>query len=242
MNTVDRAKDVIRERVWHALEEAGAAPRGVHGRIPAFVGADAAADRLAELAEWKSARVVKANPDRAQLPVRINALDAGKLLYMAVPKLATERPFYVLDPHALDVAPTEAATSAVASDVAETADVDALRPVHLVVCGSVAVDHRGVRLGKGAGYSDIEVALLADAGLIDDHTTIVTTVHEMQVLDEPLPHAGHDFTVDLVVTPTRVIACGPPHRPHGLTWDTLGPEQVAAIPALRARAKRARMK
>jgi NAD(P)-dependent dehydrogenase (short-subunit alcohol dehydrogenase family) len=35
-----------------------------------------------------------------------------------------------------------------------------MRPVNLVVCGSVAVNRRGVRLGKGAGYSDIEVALL----------------------------------------------------------------------------------
>ncbi|MPY81663.1 MAG: 5-formyltetrahydrofolate cyclo-ligase, partial [Actinophytocola sp.] len=175
------------------------------GRIPAFVGAAEAADRLAALDTWKRAEVVKANPDRAQLPVRIHALDAGKILYMAVPKLAAERPFYVLDPGALDVPISEAATSAVASRIARTADVDALRPVDVVVCGSVAVNHEGVRLGKGAGYSDIEVALLADAGLLTAQTTIATTIHDVQVVDEPLPHAGHDFTVDVIVTPTTVL-------------------------------------
>jgi 5-formyltetrahydrofolate cyclo-ligase len=41
-----------------------------------------------------------------------------------------------------------------------------MRPVDIVVCGSVAVNRQGARLGKGAGYSDIEVALLQEAGLI----------------------------------------------------------------------------
>ena len=56
-------------------------------------------------------------------------------------------------------------------------------------------------LGKGAGYSDIEVALLAEAGLISERTMIATTVHDLQVLDEDLPEQVHDFRVDLIVTP-----------------------------------------
>lgn len=43
------------------------------------------------------------------------------------------------------------------------------------MCGSVAVDRQGARLGKGAGHSDIEVALLKEAGLIGPWTTIATT-------------------------------------------------------------------
>lgn len=238
MNDVDRDKHRVRERVWAALETAGAAPAGVHGRIPAFTGADLAAERLADVSAWQDAEVVKANPDRAQLPVRVRALDAGKLLYMAVPKLAAEHPFYVLDPANLSISASDAATSSVAARVAATSDVYGLRPVDVVVCGTVAVNHQGIRVGKGAGYSDIEVGLLADAGLLTDHTTIVTTVHDIQVLDEPIPHASHDFAVDLIVTPTRVIRCGPAYRPSGVTWDTLSREQIAAIPALQARATR----
>jgi hypothetical protein len=69
----------------------GAAPPGVHGHIPDFAGKEDAAARLAYLEIWKQARVIKCNPDRAQLPVRVRALQEGKLLYMAVPRLATPK-------------------------------------------------------------------------------------------------------------------------------------------------------
>ena len=55
-----------------------------------------------------------------------------------------------------------------------------MRPVDLITCGTVAVDRQGVRIGKGAGYSDIEVGLLVEVGLITPETTIVTTVHDLQ--------------------------------------------------------------
>ncbi len=111
---------------------------------------------------------MKAVPDRAQYPVRVRALRAGKLLYMAVPRLAQARPFYVLDPGKLTVGPEQAADTATAARLAPTADVAVMRPVDLVVCGSVAVNRAGARLGKGAGYSDIEMAILAEAGLLTE--------------------------------------------------------------------------
>ena len=116
---VDNAKQVARRRVWDLLERNGAAPPGVHAHIPAFAGADRAAARLAELPAWQAATVVKSNPDRAQLPVRVRALQAGKLLYMAVPKLASAKPFYLLDPATLTAPFDSAATSADAPGAAE---------------------------------------------------------------------------------------------------------------------------
>jgi 5-formyltetrahydrofolate cyclo-ligase len=175
--SIERAKQDVRGKVWVLLEHEGAAPLGVHGHIPDFVGADRAASRLAGLDAWQRSTVVKANPDRAQLPVRVRALHDGKLVYMAVPRLAKAEPFYLLDPAALTVPLEQAATGTVAAEAAPTVSVDNMRPVDLVVCGSVAVNRRGVRLGKGAGYSDIEVALLTEAGLIGSSTTILTTVH-----------------------------------------------------------------
>jgi hypothetical protein len=62
-----------------------------------------------------------------------------------------------------------------------------LQPVDLVVCGSVAVNHQGARVGKGGGFSDLEFALLVEAGLIDTDTVLATTVHPLQVLNEALP-------------------------------------------------------
>jgi 5-formyltetrahydrofolate cyclo-ligase len=235
-NEADASKHQIRQRMWDLLERERAVEPGVHGYIPAFEGAEAAADRLASLPVWQAARVVKSVPDRAQQPVRERALLDGKLLYMAVPMLADERPFYLLDPRRIAVTAAEAASRTTAANVAPKVGVEEMQPVDVVVCGSVAVNRDGVRLGKGAGYSDIEVALLQEAGLISPSTVIVTTVHPMQVVDGPLPETGHDFSVDLIVTPDEVIECGPPRRPSGLYWDHLTEEKVASIPILAMRA------
>jgi 5-formyltetrahydrofolate cyclo-ligase len=99
----------------------------------------------------------------------------------------------------------------------------------------VACDSRGARLGKGAGYSDIEFALLAEAGLVSAKTVVVTTVHDLQVLDDEVPEQAHDFRVDLIVTPTRVIRCGQPRRPSGIDWALLDPAQITAIPTVARR-------
>jgi 5-formyltetrahydrofolate cyclo-ligase len=80
----DDAKQLVRTQVWNALDAAGAVyDHTAHGRIPNFRGSEEAAARLAELERWKDAVVVKAVPDKAQLPVRARALEEGKLVYMA---------------------------------------------------------------------------------------------------------------------------------------------------------------
>jgi 5-formyltetrahydrofolate cyclo-ligase len=234
------AKQAVRERVWSQLECAGVVEPGVRGYIPAFEGADQAAERLAGLPAWQQAQVLEIAPDRAQLPVRSRALHDGKVVYMAAPKLATAEPFYLLDPRNLPVPATEAADRTVAARIAPSVSVSQMRAIGLIVCGSVAVNERGARLGKGAGYSDIEVALLAEAGLISDRTVIATTVHDLQVLDEDLPEQVHDFRVDLIVTPERTIWPGNPSRPARLDLDSLSSEQIAAIPVLAQRARRRR--
>lgn len=237
---IDEAKQAIRRRVWDLLVAGHVAEPGAHGYIPVFAGAGAAADRLAGLPEWRAAKVVKAVPDRAQQPVRERALRDGKLLYVAVPRLAAESPFFVLDPASLTAAPAEAASKEHAAPHARKIDVEDMRRVDMVVCGSVAVNRRGTRLGKGGGYSDIEVALLQEAGRIGPSTVIVTTVHPLQVIDEAMPETEHDFSVDLIVTPDEVIECEPQRRPSGLYWNNLTPAKIAAIPVLAARAAAAR--
>jgi 5-formyltetrahydrofolate cyclo-ligase len=232
MQDIQQAKEAARKRIWSALEEANVVEPGVRGHIPDFTGAGLAAERLAALAPWLAARVVEVVPDRAQYQVRARALAAGKLLYMAVPKLAEAQPFYSLDPAKLIVSPDEAADRQTAARIAPTVDVGAMKPVDLIVCGSVAASRNGARLGKGAGYSDIEMALLAEAGVLTETTLIATTVHDLQVVDGELPEDSHDFRVDLIVTPTRVIECGPRRRPARLNWDELRPDLIAAIPAL----------
>lgn len=229
-------KQAIRERVWDRLQRDGASS-DPHGRIPDFVGAAAAAQRLAALPAWHQAHVIKANPDQAQLPVRARALREGKVVYMAVPKLADPLPFFRLDPAEFDGEPEALAAHRTAATVAPKVAVSDMQTIDLIVCGSVAVNRAGARIGKGAGYSDIEVALLVQGGRLGLRTTIVTTVHQLQVIDEPLAHDEHDFTVDYIVTPQEVIRCGPPHRPTGVMWNALDHDKIAAIPVLAAMAK-----
>jgi hypothetical protein len=71
-----------------------------------------------------------------------------------------------------------------------------------------------------------------EAGLIRSQTTVVTTVHPLQVVDEDLPEAEHDFSVDLIVTPHDTITCGRPRRPTRLVRENLSEEKIAAIPVL----------
>ena len=231
---VAHAKRQVRERIWSLLDQYDAVqPPGAAGHIPSFTGADQAAQRLAELPPWTSAQVVKSNPDRAQLPVRVRALRDRKTVYMAVPRLGTVQPFYRLEPQTLaDVDLDVAATGAGAAHLAPRVGLDQMQPVDIIVCGSVAVDRRGVRIGKGAGYSDIEVALLHDAGLLRPETVIVTTVHDLQIVDQPIPDSPHDFRVHFVVTPTQVIPCPPASPPAGIDWRQVTAEQAAAIPVL----------
>ena len=65
-------KQEIRLRVWDHLERHNLVyfPRSVHNKIPNFIGASAAAEKLAQMDEFKSAKVVKVSPDKAQEEVR----------------------------------------------------------------------------------------------------------------------------------------------------------------------------
>jgi len=233
------AKAALREEVWAAMRAAKVARfPGAAGRIPNFTGAEAAAERLRGLPAWQAALTVKANPDSAQLPVRQRALEDGKTVYMAVPRLAEPEPFFALDPDHLDQPPRKAASISGASRSARRVTLDELTPVDLVVMGSVAASPDGARLGKGGGFADLEFALATAAGLIGPHTVTATTVHEIQLRPAgKIPLTGHDVPVDFVVTPDRVIDCRSTHgqRPSaGIAWDDLTDEKIAAIPLLAA--------
>ena len=233
-----RDKWAVREAVWTALETAGVVRgRSVHDKIPHFIGCDDAAVQVAALPEWRAARAVKSNPDQAQRPLRQLALEQGKLLYMAVPRLKDERVFIELDPARPEVEPRKASTISGAFKVGRPVYVAEMQPVDLVISGSVAVNRQGVRIGKGGGFADLEYGLAAAAGILTPATPVVSTVHSMQVLDEDLPWTQHDVPLDIVVTADEVIRCGdgggpPLPRPAGIYWDDLDERKIRSIPLL----------
>src|SRR4051812_14835384 len=135
-----KTKEEIRRAVWLLLraEKAARFP-GADGRIPNFIGAEACAKLLTALPSWTEAKVVKVNPDSPQRAVRQRALEEGKILYMAVPRLAETKPFIELDPRRLKVSAYAASSIKGAFEYGRPVTLAAMKKIDLIVCGSVAV-------------------------------------------------------------------------------------------------------
>src|ERR1051326_4992485 len=149
---MSETKQEIRERVWQAIQKAKVARfPGTRGRIPNFIGAERAADRLCELNVWKRAKVLKCNPDSPQRPVRLRALKEGKTVYMAVPRLRELECFIELDPSRLGRNITPASSIEGAFRFGLPVAVDRMRRIDLIVCGTVAGNYRGGADRGGGG-------------------------------------------------------------------------------------------
>jgi 5-formyltetrahydrofolate cyclo-ligase len=230
-----RSKDAIRRSVWKMMDREGVSRfPGAQGRIPNFADARSASERLAAHPAWQRARTIKANPDAPQTHARRLALEQGKTLVMAVPRLRAYHPFRLLDPSKLAKKDLrEAATIKGALRHGTITDLDQMPKLDLILCGSVAVNLKGARIGKGGGFSDLEYAMLAEAKKVSDKTVIATTLHPIQILSENLPTTGHDIPVDLIVTPRAAIEVERAFkRPSGVLWDHLQPPQIHEIPVL----------
>jgi 5-formyltetrahydrofolate cyclo-ligase len=235
------SKQALREEIWRTLTVRKAARfPGALGRIPNFVGAEAAAQHLTTLPSWRRARTLKCNPDTPQRPVRYAALKAGKTIYMAVPRLRELKPFIALDPAVLGPQALWSASSIQgAFALGKPVALEEMAPIDLIVAGAVAVARDGARLGKGGGYSDLEYALGREAGLIGEDTPIVTTVHPLQIVPEgAIPMTAHDISLNWFATPEGVMATQNRYpRPPGILWQELG-DKLDDIPVLQALAAR----
>jgi 5-formyltetrahydrofolate cyclo-ligase len=231
------AKQALRDEIWQTLTDQKAARfPGAKGRIPNFVGAEAAARHLITLPVWHAAQTLKCNPDAPQRSVRYAALQAGKVVYMAVPRLSADKPFIALDPAVLGPTGLWSASSIRgAFDVGRPVALTEMAPIDVIVAGSVAVSRDGARLGKGGGYSDLEYALCREAGLVRAETPIVTTVHPLQIVAGGIIEmTGHDISLNWFATPEGTVQtdCSYP-RPSGVLWHELG-EKLGEIPVLQA--------
>ncbi len=230
-------KDALRSRIWRHLKDNGISPRDPFGHIPSFVGAEQAAARLAELPIWTSARVIKSNPDTAHAALRLRALQDGKKLYMAVPRLTEERCFVELTAGALEekgIPLEDAAMWQGAMAHGRLVSPLEMDPIDLVLVGCVAVSRHGARIGKGAGFADLELGILRELGLLAPETPIACAVHHDQIVPgEALPMQPHDSPLDWIITPEEIIETHSDlPRPQGLDWDRIRPQQYQTIPIL----------
>ncbi|XP_058191191.1 5-formyltetrahydrofolate cyclo-ligase-like protein COG0212 isoform X2 [Rhododendron vialii] len=232
-------KWAIRKRVWDTMEANNVArfPRPVHHRIPNFVGASAAANKLSELDVFRASKCVKVNPDSPQKQVRLLTLEGGKTLLTPQPRLRTGF-FSIVESHMLTPSTlNEACTSVGVAKYGRPIGLDEKIKVDLIVIGSVAVDpNTGARLGKGEGFAELEYGMLRYMGAIDDSTPVVTSVHDQQLVDDiPVEKLLiHDVPVDIICTPTQVIFTRTQiPKPQGIYWDKLSPEKLGQIRVLR---------
>jgi 5-formyltetrahydrofolate cyclo-ligase len=202
-DTISNKKQKIREKIWKKMKDQKIERFPyAQGKVPNFKGAKRAALTLKSLKEFENAHTVFVAPDSPQKPVRELVLTQKKQLIMPTPKLKSQ--FLIVNP--FPGKEKKESTIKGAFTYGDTIPIEKVPVIDLVVQGAVAVDYMGGRLGKGGGYGDKEISLLKTHKKMNGK--IAVTVHDIQVVD-PIPQNSWDLTVDIIVTPTRVIKTQP---------------------------------
>ncbi len=200
-------KQELREHVWEkmTMEEIAQFPLPCYGRIPNFVGVENASNLILDLPEFKKARFIFSAPDYVLHNVREIALQNRKELLIATPHI---QQFLLLKdiPQKLI---KKAITIKNMYKFGEEVRLNQIsRPLDIFCQGSVAIDRKGNRLGKGKGYGDREFLLLKQEGIIDRQTLVITLIHDVQLFDDfSYLMEENDVKVQLCITPSGVIRC-----------------------------------
>ncbi|XP_030242000.1 methenyltetrahydrofolate synthase domain-containing protein isoform X1 [Drosophila navojoa] len=231
-------KRSLRVQTWKKIQEGkvGVGFNGIFNRIPAFVDADKAAALLIQEEEFKKAQHIKVNIDRALHDFKELSLLANKSVYLPSTRDSPALCLKVDVPaDATDDQKKEALRVQDIQKFRSEIGLDTNLKLDLVVIGSVVVSRDGYRIGRGNGFADLDIGLLIELGVITPETTIVTIVHDVQVVDT-LPvnlFQKYDTPVDIIVTPTEVIRVAKRlPRPSGVFWELLSERRLKILPVL----------
>lgn len=226
-------KDEIRHKVWNRLteEKLGRFPFPLVGRIPNVKGAEKAASHVQSMDIYKSAGVVKVNPDAPQLPLRAAILRDGKTLLIPTPRLKDG--FVMIKPEWVPGGEERKAASIKHMNTyGKVVPLTDIPNIDLIVVGSVAIHPDGRRLGKGEGYADREYAILREIG--NKPVPVITTINSRQLVEDNIPRDSYDLAVDWIITEEGIKETNTPYpKPQGIEWDHVTADEMEKMPILK---------
>lgn len=193
-----KTKEEVRNYVWNKMEEENVTsfPKPVYGRIPNFISSDKACERVKDLYEYKISKVIFVAPDSPLRRIREMILEENKILIVALPHI---KDIVEIDER---INIKEASTIKGFSKYGKPLK----SKIDLIIEGSVAVDLKGNRIGKGKGYGDREYEILKERGFLREGIKIVTIVHEFQIFkDFSYLMNEKDIKVNYIITDKRII-------------------------------------
>jgi len=190
-------KNQVRYHIWDLMVKRKIAifPLPPYGRIPNFKDARIAATRIKKLPQYRNSRCVFAGPDSVLKSLRDQILRDKKILAYATPHM---KEIKMLKPD------SEKQDTSIKGLVSKGEGLT--ERVNIAVVGSVAVDFKGNRLGKGSGYGDQEIEYLRSNNLVSDDFKIGTLVHSVQLIRDLLKFKEpHDIPVDFILTEKELL-------------------------------------
>ncbi len=235
----NETKQYIRKKIWSELKKVALPDSRFHydfsNFIPDFEGSYKCVEKIRSMEVYRQAKLLFITPDNCLEKLREWSIRDGKTYIMATYGIA--RGFILMKPEYVREEDLEFSSTL---DGAERfsrriglREMAELGKIDLLVTGCSAVNLRGVRMGKGHGFFDIEWGIFSELGMVDDRTPIICVCHECQVVDVDIPASQWDTIVDYIVTPSRVISVNGPPKPKGIAWHLINPNLIDEIPVLR---------
>ena len=190
-------KDQIRYHIWDLMQKKKIAifPLPPHRRIPNFKDARIAATKIKRLPQYQSSNCIFTAPDSVLRPLRDQILREKKILAYATPHMKEMKMIKSQD-NRLD--------TSIRGLIQKGERLK--EKVDIAVVGSVAVDFKGNRLGKGSGYADQEIQFLRSHDLTSADFKIGTLVHSIQLIpDLSMFMEPHDIPVDFILTEKELL-------------------------------------
>jgi len=234
------SKEILREKIWTKLRKVAIPDSRFRYDfsmfIPDFQGSSECTKKIREMDLWKNARTpIVIEPDNCLDELRKYAVLDNKTQIMSTYGIWGGYLIWGRD----DVPEGQeefAGTLDGSERFGKPISLQGIKKygrLDLVVTGAAAVNLDGIRYGKGHGYFDLEWGIFSAIGAFDDTTTVVTVVHDCQIIEKKLPASEYDTITDYIVTPTRLIKVkSGRQKPKGVFWNKLQKDMIAKIPTL----------